>query len=191
VGKVVQRKTSIPSKGPQVQHIIPSKPHLIQKPPKNVHEVLPFKIKKMLKDVISFSKFRYGRGVMLLYWVSQSQCQRIFPNKTLYRSYDDYEVDWGKIFRNGVLDISRVHVVSFMGAFVYGVLHPLFTMKHFYKPFPLIKYGSIITGFVVVQIQTQYHKILNNYRKPYHYHLTMKLSHFSDGGGPPQGRLLW
>jgi hypothetical protein len=27
-------------------------------------------------------------------------------------------------FGNGVLDISRAHIVSFMGAFVEGVFHP-------------------------------------------------------------------
>jgi hypothetical protein len=38
-------------------------------------------------------------------------------------------------FGHGVLDISRAHIVSFMGAFVEGVLHPSFAMKPFSKPF--------------------------------------------------------
>jgi hypothetical protein len=35
----------------------------------------------------------------------------------------------------GFLDISRAHIVSFKGTFVEGVLHPLFAMQHFSKPF--------------------------------------------------------
>jgi hypothetical protein len=78
----------------------------------------------MLKDRINFAKFRYGRGVMVTYWVGQSPSQGMFPKKTLSRSCNEYEVDWGKTLGHGVLDISRVHIVSFMGAFVVGVLHP-------------------------------------------------------------------
>jgi hypothetical protein len=44
---------------------------------------------------------------------------------------------------HGVLDISRDHIVSFMGAFEEGVLHPSFAMQPFSKPFyfPLIYCG--------------------------------------------------
>jgi hypothetical protein len=61
---------------------------------------------------------------MVPYWVGQSPSQGMFPKKTLSRSCNEYEVDWGKTLGNGVLDISRVHIVSFMGAFVEGELHP-------------------------------------------------------------------
>jgi hypothetical protein len=39
------------------------------------------------------------------YWVSQSPSQGMFPKKTLSRSCDEYEVDWKKTSRHGVLDI--------------------------------------------------------------------------------------
>jgi hypothetical protein len=89
----------------------------------------------MLKDLIKFSKFKYGRVVMVPYWVDQSPFQGVFPKKTLSKSCSDYEVDWGKTFGHGVLDILRAHIVSSIGAFVEGVLHPLFPMQHFSKPF--------------------------------------------------------
>jgi hypothetical protein len=89
----------------------------------------------MLKDLIKFSKFKYGRVVMVPYWVGQSPSQGVFPKKTLSNSCSEYEVDGGMTFGHGVLDISRAHIVSFMGAFVEGVLHPSFAMQHFSKPF--------------------------------------------------------
>jgi hypothetical protein len=70
------------------------------------------------------------------------------PKKTLYRSCDENEVDWWKNFRDGVLGISRIHIVSIIGAFVEGVLHPSFAMQHFSKPVPLIYYGSNIECYV-------------------------------------------
>jgi hypothetical protein len=81
---------------------------------------------------------------MVPYWVSQSPSQGMFPKRTLSRSCDEYDVDWGKTFGPGVLDISRVHIVSFMGVFVEGVLRLLFAMQHFSKPLPLIHYGPNI-----------------------------------------------
>jgi hypothetical protein len=47
-------------------------------------------------------------------------------------------------FGHGVLDISRDHIVSFMGAFVEGVMHPSFAMQHFSKPF-------VFLSFIMVQ----------------------------------------
>jgi hypothetical protein len=61
---------------------------------------------------------------MVPYWVGQSLSQGMFPKITLSRSCNEYEVDQGNILGNGVLDISRAHIVSFMGAFVEGLLHP-------------------------------------------------------------------
>jgi hypothetical protein len=78
----------------------------------------------MLKDLINFAKFRYGRGVMMPYWVGQSPSPGMFPKKTLPRSCNEYEVDWRKTLGHGVLGISRVYIVSFMGAFLEGELHP-------------------------------------------------------------------
>jgi hypothetical protein len=89
----------------------------------------------MLKDLIKFANFKYGRVVMVPYWVDQSPSQGMFPKKTLSKSCNEFEVDGGAKFGHGVLDISRAHIVSFMGAFVEGMLHPLFAMQHFSKPF--------------------------------------------------------
>jgi hypothetical protein len=50
-----------------------------------------------------------------------------------------------KTFRHGVPVISRAHIVSFMGAFVEGVPHPLFTMQHFSKPFIAISFIMVRT----------------------------------------------
>jgi hypothetical protein len=84
----------------------------------------------MLKDLINFSKFKYGRGVMVTYWVGQSPSQGMFPRKTLSRPCREYDVDWGGTFGHGFFDISRAHIVTFMGGFMEGV-----AMKHFSKPF--------------------------------------------------------
>jgi hypothetical protein len=65
--------------------------------------------------------------------VSQSPSQGMFPKKTLSRSCVKYEVNWGKTFGHGFLDMSRVCIVSFMGAFVEGVLHSSFAMQLFSK----------------------------------------------------------
>jgi hypothetical protein len=83
---------------------------------------------------------------MVPYWVDQSPSQGVFPKKTLAKACSECEVDWSKTFVHGVLDISRAHIVSFMGAFVEGVLHPSFAMQHFSQPFhlPLIYYGPNI-----------------------------------------------
>jgi hypothetical protein len=89
----------------------------------------------MLKDLIKFVKFKYWRVVMVPYWVDQSPGQGVFPKKTLSKSRSEYEVYWGKTFGHGVLDISKARIVSFMGAFVVGVLHFSFAMQHFSNPF--------------------------------------------------------
>jgi hypothetical protein len=96
----------------------------------------------MFKDIINFAKFRYGRGFKVPYWVGQSPSQGMFPKKTLSRSCNEYEVDLGKTLGNGVFDISRAHIVSFMGAFVEGALHPFFCNANFFQAicFPFTKY---------------------------------------------------
>ena len=93
-----------------------------------MHEISSFQTKQMLKDLIKFSKFKYGRVVMVPYWVGQSPSQGVFPKKTLSKSCSEYEVDGSRNSGHGVLDISRAYIVSFMGAFVEGVLHPSFAM---------------------------------------------------------------
>jgi hypothetical protein len=70
---------------------------------------------------------------MVPYWVGQSPSQGMFPKKALSRSCNEYEVDWGKTLGHGVLDISRAHIVSFMGAFVEGALHPFFCNSTFFQ----------------------------------------------------------
>ena len=59
----------------------------------------------------------------------------MFPKKILSKSCNEHEVDGGMTFGHGVLDISRAHIVSSIGAFVEGVLHPSFAMQPFSKPF--------------------------------------------------------
>jgi hypothetical protein len=103
----------------------------------------------MLKDLINFSKFRYGRVVMVPYWVGQFPIQ-MFPKKTLSRPCNEYEVDGGRTFGNGVLDISRAHIVSFMGVFVEGVMDPFICNAKFLQAlyFPFIVYGPNIEYYV-------------------------------------------
>jgi hypothetical protein len=48
-------------------------------------------------------------------------------------------------FGHGVLDISRAHIVSSMGEFVEGVLHPSFAMQHFSKPFICLSFIMVRT----------------------------------------------
>jgi hypothetical protein len=43
----------------------------------------------------------------------------------------EYEVEWGKTFGHGVHDIQGFHIVSFMGAFVEGVLPFIFDATFF------------------------------------------------------------
>jgi hypothetical protein len=59
----------------------------------------------------------------------------VFRKKTLSKSCNEYEVDGVKTLGHGVPNISRDHIVSFMGSFVEGVLHPSSTVQPFSKPF--------------------------------------------------------
>jgi hypothetical protein len=52
-----------------------------------------------------------------------------------------------------------------------------------------IRVGSVITGFVLVQSPPQDPQILCNYGRIYNCHLSRDFPRFSDGRGPPQGRL--
>jgi len=70
---------------------------------------------------------------MVPYWVGQSPSQGIFPKKTLSRSCNEYELDWGSTLGHRVLDISRAHIVSFMGAFVEGALRPFVCNAIFFQ----------------------------------------------------------
>jgi hypothetical protein len=110
----------------------------------------------MLKDLIKFAKFRYGRVVMVPYWVGKSPIQGVFPKKTLPRPCSEYEVDLGSNFGHGVFDISRAHIVSFMGAFVEGLLRSSFAMQHFSKPFICLSffYGLKIECYVQWKVKS-------------------------------------
>jgi hypothetical protein len=63
-----------------------SQPYLIKEPPKHVHQIPPFQNKQMLKDLKQLAKFKYGRVVMVPYWVDHSPSQGVFPKKTLSKS---------------------------------------------------------------------------------------------------------
>jgi hypothetical protein len=92
---------------------------------------------------------------MVPYWVGQSPSQGRIPKKTLSKSCSEYEVDWGSNFGHGVLDISRAHIVSFMGAFVEGVLCHLCAMQHFSSPlFSFIFYGPNIECYVQWKVKS-------------------------------------
>jgi hypothetical protein len=87
---------------------------------------------------------------MVPYWVGQSPSQGMFPKKTLSRPCSEYEVDGGRNFGNGVPDISRVHIVSFMGSFVEGMLHPFICNAPIFQALYLhfIFYGLNIECYV-------------------------------------------
>ena len=70
---------------------------------------------------------------MVPYWVGQSPIQGGFPKKTLSRPCNEYEVDEDRNFGHGVPDISRDHIVSFMGAFMEAVLHPFICNAKFFQ----------------------------------------------------------
>ena len=93
---------------------------------------------------------------MVPYWVDQSQSQGVFPNKTISKSCNENKVDGGMNFGYGVIDISRAHIVSFMGAFVEGVLHPSIAMQPFSKPFylSLIYYDLSIECYVQWKVRS-------------------------------------
>jgi hypothetical protein len=62
--KVLQRQVNSPSKGLKSNVSCQVKSHLIQEPPKHVHQK-PFQIKQVLKDPMQLVKFRYGRVVII------------------------------------------------------------------------------------------------------------------------------
>jgi len=125
---------------------MPSKSHLIKEPLKHVHQIPPFQTKQMLKDLVNLAKFRYGRVVMVPYWVGQSLSQGMFPKKTLSKTCSEYEVDGGRTFWHGVPDISRAHIVSFMGPFMECVLHPFVCNATYFQSLslPFIFFGPNI-----------------------------------------------
>jgi hypothetical protein len=87
---------------------------------------------------------------MVPYWVGQSPSQVMFPKKTLSRKCSEYDVDEGKNFGHGVPDISRDHIVSFMGAFMEGALHPFICNATFFQTLylPFIFCGPNIECYV-------------------------------------------
>jgi hypothetical protein len=104
----------------------------------------------MLKDLIKFVKFKYGKVVMVPCWVGQSPSQGMFPKKTLSRPCSEYEVDEGITFGHGDLNISRAHIVSFMCSFMEGVLCPSFENATFFQALylPFIFYGLNIKCYM-------------------------------------------
>jgi hypothetical protein len=87
---------------------------------------------------------------MVAYWVGQSPSQGIFTRSTFSSPCSEYEVDGARYFGHGVPDISRDHIVSFMGAFVEGVLHPFVCNETFFQAlyFPFIFYGPNIECYL-------------------------------------------
>jgi len=60
------------------------------------------KNKQMLKDVIQFFEFKYGRVFMVTYWVDHSLSQGVFPNRTLSKPCKEYDMDGVLIYGHGV-----------------------------------------------------------------------------------------
>jgi hypothetical protein len=79
INKVLQRQKSAPLQVSQVKASWQVKPHLIQEPAKHVHQKLPHQIKQVLKDLMQFVKFRYGRVDKVTYWVNRFSSQGMFP----------------------------------------------------------------------------------------------------------------
>jgi hypothetical protein len=81
---------------------------------------------------------------MMPYSVGQSPSQGMFPKNTLSRPCSENEVDGGGTFGHGIPKISRVHIVSSMGSFVEGVLHPFVCNPTFFQALysPFIFCGS-------------------------------------------------
>jgi hypothetical protein len=65
---------------------------------------------------MQLAKFRYGRVVMVTYWVSHSLSQGVFPRWTFCKPCKEDEVDGGKTFGHGVHDIQ---------GFVLSLLSPI------------------------------------------------------------------
>ena len=83
---------------------------------------------------MQLAKFRYGRVVKVAYWVSHSSSQGVFPKWALSKPCEEDEVDGGKTFWAWGSSHTRVRIVSFMGAFVEGVLHLRFQCNLFPSP---------------------------------------------------------
>ena len=60
-----------------------------------MHQKLPHQTKKVLKDPMQFSNFRYGRVDKVTYWVNHSSSQGVFLGGTLSKSCGEDEVDGG------------------------------------------------------------------------------------------------
>jgi hypothetical protein len=52
---------------------------------------------------MQLAKFRYGRVVMVTYWVSHSSSQRVFPRWTLSKSCKEGEMDGVKLLGMGFM----------------------------------------------------------------------------------------
>jgi len=75
---------------------------------------------------------------MVPYWVGQFPSQGMFPKNTLSNPCSEYEVDGGMNFGHAIPDISRAHIVSFMGAFVEGASPFVYDATIFQAHLPLM-----------------------------------------------------
>ena len=88
-------------------------------------------------------------------WQTNPQVKECFPRKTYLSHVKEYEVDGAVKFGYGVSSHTRAHIVSFMGAFLEGVLHPHLQCNIFPSPLlQLIYYGCNIECYMQWKVRS-------------------------------------
>jgi len=120
--------------GSTSHNIMPSKPYIIKEPPEHVHQIPPFQNKHMLKDLIQFTKFRYGKGVIVPYWVDHFSGQEVFPKWNRFsKSCSGYEVDGVRLLGMRLHNMQGF-ILSHLWVSLQRVCCPSSAMQHFSKP---------------------------------------------------------
>ena len=122
IKKVLQRQTSTPSKGLKSNVSWQVKSHLIQEPPKHVHQNYLIKLNKCSKTLCNLSSL--GMGELPWWptgWIIPQVKECFLGGISLI---NENKMKWMGL---KLLDIgswhTMVHIISFMDAFVEGVLH--------------------------------------------------------------------
>jgi hypothetical protein len=121
--------------GSTSHNIMPSKPYLQNK--------------QMFKDLIQFSKFRYGRGAIISYWVNQF----LFPRRILSRSCSECEVDGVRLPGMGFHDIQGF-VLSHLWELLLRASHIVFLflfLKHIFLSPLLVIYFAYVTKLKTIR----------------------------------------
>jgi len=131
----------------------------------------------MLKDLTNFARFRYGRGVMVPYWLGYYQVKEFFPR----RSYLDHVMSTRWI-REGLLGMEFLthqgFILSHLWVPLWRVCYMLkflsFTMQHFSKPFICIFIKSKHRVLCVIKIKRALQYDLKLYHIKFHMHWKTK-----------------